>query len=69
MYRRPAPNAVESPTLRPVRVLVTLARTARSAGFGSVYMTIASSFEKFILFETKGMSWRRMSPPPRVVCW
>ena len=32
-------------------------------------MTSASSREAFMRFDTKGMSCRRMSPPPSVLCW
>ena len=31
-------------------------------------MTRASTFGEFMRFDTKGMSWRRMSPPPSVIC-
>jgi hypothetical protein len=31
-------------------------------------MTIALTLEKFIRFETNGMSCRRISPPPSVYC-
>ena len=29
---------------------------------------VAPTFEKFMRFDTNGMSWRRMSPPPSVRC-
>ena len=60
-------SVVDLPTLRPLTTRLAPTRKT-NRGWRMKYIATTSTLDRFMRFETNGMSCRRMSWPPSVIC-